>query len=280
MNLVVQGAILAPDTLQALRSAAGATAVTALGPQACRLDNAHHTLPLAALCRDLGLDCCATLDRRLTDYGLFVTDMDSTLIDIECIDEVADLAGRKDEVSRITEAAMRGEIDFAESLTRRVAQLEGLPESALAEVYDRRLQLNPGAEALIAALKVTGIHTVLVSGGFTYFTERLKARLGFDAAHANALEARDGRLTGRLAGPIIDAFAKAGVLRDARHRLGLAQDQTIAIGDGANDLLMLREAGLAIAFRAKPTLRAVADVCLDHAGLDGLLHLFDASAQG
>src|SRR5690606_7411064 len=163
MNLVMQRAPLAPDTLQTLRAAAGATAVTALGPQACRLDNAHHTLQLATLCRDLGLDCCATLERKLGDYGLFVTDMDSTLIDIECIDEVADLAGRKAEVSRITEAAMRGEIDFAESLTRRVEQLEGLPESALAEVYDQRLRLNPGADTLMAALKAAGIHTVLVS---------------------------------------------------------------------------------------------------------------------
>lgn len=275
MNLVVQGAPLTPDTLDELRAAAGATAAIALGAQACRLDNAHHTLQLAALCRDIGLDCCATLGRKLADYGLFVTDMDSTLIDIECIDEVADLAGVKAEVSRITEAAMRGEIDFAESLTRRVAQLEGLPESALAQVYEHRLQLNPGAEHLLATLKAAGLHTVLVSGGFTYFTERLKARLGFDAAHANALEIRDGKLTGRISGPVIDAAAKAAVLRDARHDLGLAQEQSIAIGDGANDLLMLREAGLAVAFRAKPTLRSVADVCLDHSGLEGILKLFE-----
>lgn len=274
MNLVVQGAPLAPDTLQALRAAAGATAVIPLGTHACRLDNAHHTLPLAALCRDIGLDCCATLERPLDHYGLFVTDMDSTLIDIECIDEVADLAGRKNEVSRITEAAMRGEIDFAESLTRRVAQLQGLPESALAEVYARRLHLNPGAERLLAALRIAGLHTVLVSGGFTYFTDRLRERLGFDEAHANVLEVRDGVLTGRLDGPIVDAAAKATVLRAARDRLGLAPERTIAIGDGANDVPMLREAGLGIAFRAKPALRAVADVCLDHAGLDGILALF------
>lgn len=276
MNLVVQGAPLAPDTLQTLRTAAGATAVTALGPQACRLDNAHHTLPLAALCREIGLDCSATLDRKLSSFGLFVTDMDSTLIDIECIDEIADLAGVKEDVSRITEAAMRGEIDFTESLTRRVALLRGLPETALAEVYEQRLRMNPGAEALIPALRAAGIHTVLVSGGFTYFTDRLKNRLGFNEAHANRLEVIDGHLTGRLTGPVIDAAAKADILRDARHQLGLTQDQTIAIGDGANDLLMLREAGLAIAFRAKPTLRAVADVCIDHAGLDGLLKLLEA----
>src|SRR5690606_22883930 len=147
-----------------------------------------------------------------------------------------------------------------ESLTRRVAQLEGLPESALAEVYDQRLHLNPGAERLLAALKTAGLHTVLVSGGFTYFTERLKTRLGFDATHANALEIRDGKLTGRISGPIVDAAAKAAVLRDARHQLGLAQEQSIAFGDGANDLLMLREAGLGVAYKAKPALRSAADV--------------------
>ncbi|MDX5363243.1 MAG: phosphoserine phosphatase SerB [Pseudazoarcus pumilus] len=275
MNLVVQGAPLAPDTLEALRAAAGATAVAALGPQACRLDTAHHTLQLAALCRELGLDCSAMLERPLTSFGLFVTDMDSTLIDIECIDEVADLAGVKAEVSRITEAAMCGEIEFAESLTRRVALLAGLPERALHEVYDQRLHFNPGAEHLLATLRRAGLHTVLVSGGFTFFTDRLKQRLGFDAAHANALEVVDGALSGKLSGPIIDAPAKAAVLREARHRLRLEQNQTIAIGDGANDLLMLREAGLSIAYRAKPTLRSVADVCIDHAGLDGFLHLLD-----
>lgn len=275
MNLVVQGAPLAPDTLAALQQASGAVAVTPLGPQACRLEVAHHTLQLAALCRSLGLDCSATLGRRLADYGLLVTDMDSTLIDIECIDEVADLAGVKAAVSGITEAAMRGEIDFAESLIRRVAQLKGLPETALAEVYEHRLALNPGAEQLLEAVKAAGLHTILVSGGFTYFTERLKKRLGFDETHANTLEVRDGLLTGRVTGPIVDAAFKAAVLRDARSRLGLAPDQTIAIGDGANDLLMLREAGLAVAWRAKPVLCEVADCSLNHAGLDGLLPLFE-----
>jgi phosphoserine phosphatase len=275
MNLVVQGAPLAPDTLAALRQAAGATTVTPLGPQACRLENAHHTLQLAALCRSIGLDCSATLGRKLADFGLFVTDMDSTLIDIECIDEVADLRGVRHKVAEITEAAMRGEIDFAGSLTRRVALLAGLAESALAEVYEQRLKLNPGAEELMAALKAAGVHTVLVSGGFTFFTDRLKTRLGFDEAHANALEIRDGKLTGRVRGPIVDAAAKVAALRSARSSLGLAPEQTIAIGDGANDVQMLRAAGLAIAYHAKPVLRDAADVCIDHAGLDGLLNLLD-----
>lgn len=275
MNLVVQGAPLAPDTLVQLRQAAGATAVTSLGAEACRLENAHHTLALAALCDRIGLDCCATLDRKLTDYGLFVTDMDSTLIDIECIDEIADLAGQGQEVAAITAAAMRGEIDFTESLTRRTALLKGLPESALVEVFEQRLHLNPGAEHLLAALKAAGVHTVLVSGGFTFFTERLKQHLGFDEAHANTLEICDGHLTGHLTGSLIDASTKAGVLRAARERLNLLPEQTIAVGDGANDLLMLREAGLAVAWCAKPILRNVAGCNLNHSGLDAILNLFD-----
>ena len=277
MNLVVQGAPLAPDTLDQLRQAAGATAVTPLGQQACRLENAHHTLALAALCRRIGLDCCATLDRPLAAYGLFVTDMDSTLIDIECIDELADLAGRGEEVATITAAAMRGDIAFAESLSRRTALLQGLPESAFVEVFEQRLHLNPGAERLLAALKAANVYTVLVSGGFTFFTERLKLRLGFDEAHANTLEIEtcNGQLTGQLVGPLIDASAKAEVLRTARERLNLSPEQTIAVGDGANDLLMFREAGLAVAWRAKPILRAAAGCSLNHSGLDGILNLFD-----
>lgn len=275
MNIVVQGAPLSPDTLNTLKQASGATAVTPLGPQACRLENAHHTLQLAALVRSIGLDCHATFGRTLTDFGLFVTDMDSTLIDIECIDEIADLAGVKDQVSEITEAAMRGELDFTASLTRRVALLAGLREEALGEVYEHRLHLNPGAEELMTALKGAGIHTVLVSGGFTYFTDRLKTRLGFNETFANVLDVRDGTLTGHLAGPVVDGAFKARVLRETRDRLHLQHAQTIAIGDGANDLPMLREAGLSVAFRAKPVLRQAADCCLQHAGLDGLLRMMD-----
>jgi phosphoserine phosphatase len=275
MSLVVQGAPLAPDVLDELRGAARAAAVRTLGATAWRLEGGLPTPEALALCQREGLDCAVAPGRRLADFGLFVTDMDSTLIDIECIDEVADLHGIRDEVAAITESAMRGEIDYAESLRRRVALLAGLPESALAEVYERRLALNPGAERLLDTLEAAGVHTVLVSGGFSYFTERLKTRLGFDAAHANTVEIRDGHLTGRILGPIVDAAAKAAVLREARERLGLSATQTIAVGDGANDLAMLREAGLAVAWRAKPVLRAAAHCTLDHAGLDGILNLFD-----
>lgn len=275
MNLVVQGEDVDSVALKTVAKLAAAGAIEQITPQAFRIVGGQPHDGIAAVCREAGLDCTwVPAGRRLADFGLFVTDMDSTLINIECIDEIADMQGLKAEVAAITEAAMRGEIDFRESLTRRVSLLAGLPESALAEVYDHRLQLNPGAERLMRGLKAAGIHTVLVSGGFTYFADRLKARLGFDEAWANVLEVHDGRLTGRVCGPIVDGAAKAAHLRAARERLGLKADQVIAAGDGANDLPMLSEAGFGVAFRAKPVLREVADCRIDHCGLDAILNLF------
>jgi len=212
--------------------------------------------------------------RRLRDYGLFVTDMDSTLIGIECIDEIADMQGLKTEVAAITEAAMRGEIAFGESLTRRVGLLKGLDEGALARVYEERLTLNPGAEQLMRGLRQAGLRTVLVSGGFTYFTDRLKDRLGFDHAFANRLEVDNGRLTGRIIGDIVDAAAKRKVLESVRDEIGLLNTQTIAAGDGANDLEMLEAAAIGVAYHAKPVVRTRASYAISHAGLDGILNLF------
>jgi phosphoserine phosphatase len=275
MNLIVQGEDVDSVALKTLAKLCGASAIEQITPQAFRLRAAHGSEKIAPLCAEAQLDWAwIPAGRRLADFGLFVTDMDSTLINIECIDEIADMQGLKPQVAAITEAAMRGEIDFRESLTRRVSLLAGLPESALAEVYEKRLQLNPGAERLMRGLKAAGVHTVLVSGGFTYFTERLQARLGYDAAHANELEVSDGHLTGRVAGPIVDGNAKAAHLRHARERLHLRPEQVIAAGDGANDLPMLAEAGFGIAYRAKPILRDAADCRLDHVGLDGVLNLF------
>ncbi|NMG17644.1 phosphoserine phosphatase SerB [Aromatoleum bremense] len=275
MNLVVQGEDVDSVALKNLAKTTGASAIEQITAQAFRLVAGHDSEQVDSLCAEARLDWAwVPSGRKLADFGLFVTDMDSTLINIECIDEIADMQGLKPEVAAITEAAMRGEIDFRESLTRRVSLLAGLPEAALAEVYEQRLQLNPGAERLMRGLKAAGLHTVLVSGGFTYFTERLKARLGFDEAHANELETHDGRLTGRVRGPIVDGAAKAAHLRHAREHLGLKADQVIAAGDGANDIPMLTEAGFAVAYRAKPVLRTVADCRLDHVGLDGLLNLF------
>ncbi len=206
---------------------------------------------------------------------LVVSDMDSTLIAIECIDEIADFAGRKAEVSAVTEAAMRGELDFATSLTRRVAQLKGLDEAVLAQVYSQRLRLNPGAETMLAGLRAKGVRFALVSGGFTYFTHKLVARLGLDYSRANQLELEGGQLTGRVLGKIVDAEGKAQFLRELCLELGIESRQVVAMGDGANDLVMMRAAGLGVAYHAKPAVQAQADTALNHMGLDGLLQILD-----
>lgn len=206
---------------------------------------------------------------------LLVTDMDSTLINIECIDEIGDFLGVKPQVSAITEAAMRGEIDFPTSLTRRAALLDGVHESALSEIYTRRLQLNPGAERLLAGLRDRGVRVALVSGGFTFFTSRLKERLGLDYTLANTLEISQGHLTGRVLGDIVGAEAKAEYLLKLCHELKIAPAQAIAVGDGANDLRMMAEAGLSVAYHAKPKVRAQAATAINHGGLDKILDLLN-----
>jgi phosphoserine phosphatase len=274
MNLVVQGQKVEARALKDLTTLTGSEGVGRLGNNAFRLLGAQPHPEVEAYCEANELDCAfVPEDRRLSDFKLFVTDMDSTLITIECIDEIADMQGLKAEVSMITEAAMRGEMDFRESLTRRVALLEGLPEEALARVFDERLQFNPGAEALIAGLKQAGIVTVLVSGGFTYFTNRLQKQLGFDYAVANELEIRGGKLTGKVKGDIVDGEAKRHTLQLVRRHHGFAPETVIAAGDGANDLPMLHEAGVGIAYHAKPVVRAQATYALNHCGLDGILNL-------
>lgn len=274
MNLVVQGRKVETRALKDLATLTGSEGVGRIGNNAFRLLGAQHHPEVEAYCEANELDCAfVPEDRRLGDFKLFVTDMDSTLITIECIDEIADMQGLKAEVSMITEAAMRGEMDFRESLTRRVALLEGLPEDALRRVFDERLQFNPGAEALIAGLKQAGIVTVLVSGGFTYFTERLQKQLGFDYAVANELDIRDGKLTGKVKGDIVDGEAKRHTLQLVRKHHGFAPETVIAAGDGANDLPMLHEAGIGIAYHAKPVVRAQATYALNHCGLDGILNL-------
>ncbi len=217
----------------------------------------------------------------LSSFGLIAFDMDSTLINIECVDEIADAAGRKAEVAAITEAAMRGEItDYKESLRRRVALLEGVPESAMLQVYEQRLQLNPGAAELVAACKKAGLKTLLVSGGFTFFTDRIRDRLGLDETRSNLLEVRDGRLTGRMVdqdwGDICDGEEKRRMLRATCARHGLSPKEAIAMGDGANDLPMMGEAGLSVAYHAKPRVREQAMVAINSGGLDRLLEVVKA----
>lgn len=214
----------------------------------------------------------------LADYKLIAFDMDSTLIDIECVDEIAAAAHKKEEVAAITEAAMQGVIsDFKESLRQRVALLKGVPEGVLQTIYDERLQLNPGAQALVSACQRAGLKTLLVSGGFTFFTERIRKRLGLDFTRANQLEVENGLLTGRILpqpwGDICDGAEKARTLLEVAALMGISAEQTIAVGDGANDLKMMEEAGVSVAYKAKPAVRRQADVAINEGGLDRLLEV-------
>jgi phosphoserine phosphatase len=218
---------------------------------------------------------------RLADYKLVAFDMDSTLINIECVDEIAEAAGRRREVSAITEAAMRGEIaDYKESLRLRLALLKGVPESALHEVYAKHLQLNPGVERFVQACRAAGCKTLLVSGGFTFFSDRVRERLALDFARANILEIEDGQLTGRLVerpwGDIVDGAEKRRVVLEVCELMGIAPAQAIAVGDGANDLPMMAAAGLSIAYHPKPAVQAQAMVAIMQGGMDRALELFTA----
>ena len=219
----------------------------------------------------------------LKNFGLIAFDMDSTLINIECIDEVADAAGRKAEVAAITEAAMRGEItDYKDSLRRRVALLKGVPESALSEVYQQRLRLNPGAAELVQACKAAGLKVLLVSGGFTYFTDRVRDTLGIDFTRSNVFEIENGLLTGRMVdqpwGDICDGEEKRRMVLQTCAQLGITPGQAIAMGDGANDLPMMKACadagGLSVAYHAKPKVREQARVSIASGGLDRLLEIF------
>ena len=276
MNLVVQGPAAQAVHAAEIARLAGARDVEQVSATAYRLRDARDNPAVRERCRELRLDCAfVSAGRRFADLKLLALDMDSTLITIECIDEIGDLAGRKAEVSAITARAMRGEIDYAESLRQRVRLLAGLRLEALEQVYRERLRLSPGAEPLIAACKAHGVKLLLVSGGFSFFTDRLKQRLGLDYTISNELALAGDRLTGGLVGRIVDADAKAARFREVAAQLGAAREHTVAIGDGANDLKMMAEAGLSVAYRAKPVVKAQAGCALDFAGLDGVIHLFE-----
>lgn len=278
MNLVLQGPAAERAPMAQIAALANPATLTELGPHALRAEGVAFTpelkarVELAALSARIDATFIAP-GRKLADFKLVAMDMDSTLITIECIDEIADMQGLKPQVSEITEAAMRGELDFSASLTRRVALLKGLDAGALQRVYDERLRISEGGEAMLAAVQAAGIKTLLVSGGFTFFTERLQQRLGLDYAHANVLEIEDGKLTGRVVGGIVDADEKMRTVQRLCAELGIDPRQAIVMGDGANDLKMMGVAGLSVAFRAKPVVRAQADVALNFTGLDGLLTL-------
>ena len=278
MNLILQGLDGDSARLERIAALAAPTSITRLGPNAVRCEQIAYspalrpTIEVAAQAAQL--DATYMMGQReLREFKLVAMDMDSTLITIECIDEIADMQGLKPQVAAITEAAMRGELDFSASLKQRVALLEGLDASALQRVYDERLKLSPGAETMLAAVQKAGLKTLLVSGGFTFFTERLKERLGLDYTHANELEIVDGKLTGRVLGGIVDAEEKQRTVERVCAQMGITPAQAIVMGDGANDLKMMGIAGLSVAFRAKPVVRSQADVALNFVGLDGILNI-------
>ena len=275
MNLVLQGAALSNDAIGEIVALTGASHVVTLGPSAWRLARAAEQPRVQPWCAQRGLDFAwVPEERRLAELRLVAMDMDSTLVTVESIDEMGDMLGIRDRVASITAQAMRGEIDYAESLRRRVALLAGLEEAALEQICEQRMHLSPGAEALVRRCRERGVRTLLVSGGFNFFTAWLQQRLGIDAVLSNVLEIERGRLTGRVLGAIVDGPAKATKLREEMLRLGLGREQVLAIGDGANDIPMMSEAGTSVAYRAKPAVREHATHALDHAQLDGVLHLF------
>jgi phosphoserine phosphatase len=281
-DYIVQATEVSPATLAALAARTQAGAVIPFGagtPPAYRLPGIAPDGALLTAAADAGCDAAfIPRDRRLEEVRLVVLDMDSTLITIECIDEIADIQGIKTEVAAITASAMRGDIDFAESLRRRVGLLAGLPVAALERVYDERLQLSPGATRMLAGFAAVGAKVALLSGGFTFFTDRLKARLDLDYTLANTFEVAEGKLTGRISGTLVDAGVKAATLRrlkrEPRQKVSGRSGLVVVIGDGANDLPMFAEADISVAYHAKPLVRAKATHAIDHCGLDGVLNLF------
>jgi phosphoserine phosphatase len=277
-DFVVQASVLAAADMAALARLAGATAIVPVGagsPTAYRLPNIAPRTDLVEAATALGCDAVfVPQTRRLADVRVVAMDMDSTLITIECIDEIADMLGIKPQVAAITASAMRGEIEFAQSLARRVALLAGLPVKSLERVYDERLRISPGAEKMLAGFKAAGARTALVSGGFTFFTERLRNRLGLDYTLANTLGVADGKLTGEVEGAIVDAQAKAAAVRRLKQEYAASGGLVVTLGDGANDLPMFAEADVSIAYHAKPIVRAQATHAIDHCGLDAALNFF------
>ena len=275
MNLIIQGADVETTVLKELAKLSGASAIEQVAPNVFRLPNARPADAIPALCAKERLDFAfVPEERRLANFKLLVTDMDSTLITVETIDELASLVGKKDQVAEITTQAMRGDIPYDESLRRRAAVLKGLDESAIDRVYAERVKLSPGGDKLIAGAKKAGIRILLVSGGFTHVTEKLKARLKLDYARANTLKVAGGKLTGEIEGPIVNADVKRDALIAVRDEMGITKEQIVGVGDGANDLKFMAECGVSVAYHAKPVVNQQATHAIRHVGLDGVLHLF------
>ncbi len=286
-DLVIQGPALSPEALDTFKVVCLPERITWYGRAARCVavrDDAETRKAVQGLSDFWKLDH-AFVDPGLTlsDFRLLALDMDSTLVNIETLDEVAAYAAKGAEVAAITEAAMRGEIDYKQSLRRRVAMLKGTDAGLLARVYDEKLALNPGAERVVARCKRAGLKTLLATGGFTFFTERIRTKLNIDFTRSNELIVADGVLTGEVTGPnggeIVDADGKAQAVRDACVEIGCPTFKAIVIGDGANDLKMMQLAGISVAYRAKPTVRKQAMYALDYTGLDGVLTWFTGEAN-
>ncbi|MDY0329117.1 MAG: phosphoserine phosphatase SerB [Thiomonas sp.] len=270
------------DSLSRIANAMDAQPLENSPDHAARLRDIRSTGPgvrraLDAYCQERQIDwAIVPAGLKLRDFRLLAMDMDSTLINIETVDEIGAAVGKKDEIAAITLAAMRGEIaDYATSLRQRVALLAGVPLAALDRLYTDTLRLNPGAEALLTAAKAAGLKTQLVTGGFTHFTDRLKQRLGFDRVAANVLGVKDDALDGTLVGDIIDGAAKKRAVLDFCNDLGCDPGEVLAIGDGANDLPMMHAVGFSVAFHAKPKVREAATAAIDFGALDSLLNWFE-----
>jgi phosphoserine phosphatase len=277
--LVLQSPILDSQLREQIAAIAEADQVIQVRNHVIRLNgfNESQLQEIQNWCQQHKVDM-AVLDelRSLKDIKILAMDMDSTLINIECVDEIAGCAGRKEQVAAITEATMRGEIkDFKESLIKRVSLLADTSADCLQTIYNDILRLNPGAEALIETAQKHGITTLLVSGGFTFFTSRLKERLKLDYAYANQLEILDNKLSGRVLGDILDGEAKKNYISDLMEQLDATPEQCIAIGDGSNDLPMLSKVHYSVAYMAKPKVQEEARFSINHSGLDAVLNFFE-----
>ena len=275
MHLIIQGIEIGNSDLRALAKLAAADQIERITGEAFRLKNVQQQTGIAEYCAEANLDY-AFVDTHtcFSDFRLIAMDMDSTLLAIETIDEVADMHQIKPQVSKITLQTMRGEISFEESITQRTALLAGLHADVLQKVYDERVRLSPGAEILLGKARNAGIKTMVISGGFSFFTDRIKTRLNLDYAFANTLEIKDNKLTGKLVGKILGRESKAEAIKNVCKELGIRHDQVIAIGDGANDLDMMAIAGTSIAFHAKPVVQEKATYAITHVGLEGVVNLF------